>query len=235
MKRLILLTLLAICIPAAFIVANAADSHFNSQTNLEESFTEESQAELLLVEDSELQELGAFRPSFYWIALEKKESAPKKNKLLDRRGRVLAKVTDAFFKELKMEGTGLLRNKKLINFDTRVKLPDGTTQIRWRLCGPEAPFGYGYGNTPLKPFRSVAVDPTVVPLGTKLYIPAAKGVKLPDGTVHDGVFFADDIGSMIIDRKIDFFTSFGDQSKVFQEQGMPHGKMIQVFKIVEKN
>jgi 3D (Asp-Asp-Asp) domain-containing protein len=66
-------------------------------------------------------------------------------------------------------------------------------------------------------------------LGSKLYIPAAKGIKLPNGQIHDGIFWAHDIGSMIVEKKIDIFTSFGDQSAVFQKNGMPHGKMVKVY------
>ncbi|NDB96970.1 MAG: hypothetical protein EBZ78_12565 [Verrucomicrobia bacterium] len=94
MKRLILLTILAICIPAAFIVANASEIE-----NSLSAFSEPS----IELQNSNLRELGLFRPSFYWIALEKKSTSPKKNKLYDRRGRLLAKVTDEFIQPLRIE------------------------------------------------------------------------------------------------------------------------------------
>ena len=128
-----------------------------------------------------------------------------------------------------MEGTGYLLNGRLINFKARLTKPDGTTEIRWRWCGPEAPYGYGHEDIPLIPFRSAAVDPTVIPIGSKLYIPAAKGAVLPDGSVHDGFFHAIDIGSAITDRKIDIFTSFGDQSRYFENMGFSTGKMSHVY------
>lgn len=176
-----------------------------------------------------LQDLGLFRPSFYWIALEKKDNLPKNVNLLDINGEILSQVSDSYYAELRMEGTGLLLSGKLVNYKARITKPDGSTEIRWRWCGPEAPYGYGYEDIPLIPFRSAAVDPTVIPIGSKLYIPVAKGAVLPDGTVHDGYFHAIDVGSAIIDRKIDIFTSFGNQAKYFERHGFSHGKMSRVY------
>lgn len=62
----------------------------------------------------------------------------------------------------------------------------------------------------LIPFRSIAVDKRVIPFGTVLYIPKAKGetIALADGTtvIHDGYFFAADSGGMINGNHIDIFT-----------------------------
>jgi 3D (Asp-Asp-Asp) domain-containing protein len=60
----------------------------------------------------------------------------------------------------------------------------------------------------LIPFKSIAVDPNEVPYGTKVFIPAAKGLKMPNGTIHDGVFHAQDTGGAIKndDLHFDFFT-----------------------------
>jgi 3D (Asp-Asp-Asp) domain-containing protein len=40
----------------------------------------------------------------------------------------------------------------------------------------------------------VAVDPRFVKLGTMISIPQLKGARLPDGTIHDGIFVANDRG-----------------------------------------
>ncbi len=42
----------------------------------------------------------------------------------------------------------------------------------------------------LSPYRSVAVDPTRILLGSVLFVPQAYGVTLPSGEIHDGLFFA---------------------------------------------
>lgn len=184
-------------------------------------------------EPPKLVSLGQFNPSFYWIALEKDDGQARDQDLYDVDGNRLVSVSAKFLKELKMEGTGRLLDGRLINFKARVQKPDGTFEIRWRWCGPEAPYGYGYEDYLLRAFRSLAVDATVIPLGSRIYIPAVVGAKLPDGTVHDGFFEAIDIGSAIVNKRIDVFTSFGDQSSVFRKVGFQHGKMTEIFLVKE--
>ena len=68
----------------------------------------------------------------------------------------------------------------------------------------------------LVPFRTVAVDSSVVPLGTVLYIPSARGTRLvlPTGEerIHDGYFFAADRGGAIKGRHIDVFIGPASES-----------------------
>ena len=97
------------------------------------------------------------------------------------------------------------------------------------VCPPSAPYGYGLENFVLKPFRSVAVDPSVVPIPSRVYIPAAKGALLPDGSVHDGFFEAVDIGEAIQNQRIDIFTAMGDQSAVFERHGLSNMKATPVY------
>src|SRR5262245_61790565 len=80
---------------------------------------------------------------------------------------------------------------------------------RSRFDVSKGPFGDGAGGFQIVPFRSVAVDTHFLPLGTVLYIPAARGVAitLPSGrnAVHDGYFFASDRGGGIHNNHIDVF------------------------------
>lgn len=72
--------------------------------------------------------------------------------------------------------------------------------------------GYGLGvrNYRLQPYRTIAVDPAVIPIGTVLFVPALRGrsMVLPNGdrVTHDGYFFAGDKGSAITGNHIDVFT-----------------------------
>jgi 3D (Asp-Asp-Asp) domain-containing protein len=176
-----------------------------------------------------MKKVGDLKPTFYWIAMEKADGESRIRPLKDMAGNVLAMVTPRFETELRMEGTGKMLDGRIINYDDRVRLPDGKMEIRWLICPPEAPYGYGVDRIPLVPFRSVAVDPTVVPIGSSIYIPLAVGAKLPDGTIHDGMFKAVDIGSAIKNKRIDMFTEFGDKSYVFRENGMENMKAMEVF------
>ena len=61
---------------------------------------------------------------------------------------------------------------------------------------------------PLVPFRSVAVDRSMVPLGTWLYIPELGRRLGRTRRASDGCFVADDTGSAIKGRKLDLFIGF---------------------------
>ncbi len=69
--------------------------------------------------------------------------------------------------------------------------------------------GKGSRNYDLVPFRTIAVDTTLIPIGSAVYIPAARGVPFldPDGQSrrHDGYFFAADVGGGIRGNHIDVF------------------------------
>jgi 3D (Asp-Asp-Asp) domain-containing protein len=62
----------------------------------------------------------------------------------------------------------------------------------------------------LVPYRTIAVDSSVIPFGSVIYIPKARGTKilLPSGKTfkHDGYFFAGDHGGAIKGNHIDVFT-----------------------------
>lgn len=70
-------------------------------------------------------------------------------------------------------------------------------------------YGDGVGDYILSPYRTVATDPKIIPTGTVLYIPEAKGAKITTATgktiVHDGYFFAGDIGGAIKGNHIDVY------------------------------
>ncbi len=69
-------------------------------------------------------------------------------------------------------------------------------------------FGEGVNGYNLVPYRTIATDPEVIPFGTVVYIPEAKGTKFMRDEVsfvHDGYFFAGDTGSAIKGNHIDIF------------------------------
>ena len=54
--------------------------------------------------------------------------------------------------------------------------------------------------------RTVAVDPKVIPRRTVLFIKETVGLPMPDGTTHDGYWYASDIGGAIKGQRIDLYT-----------------------------
>jgi hypothetical protein len=162
---------------------------------------------------------------FYWLALEAdyEESvsisapptgnAPRAGacalpanrwvELYTLEGFFFGRVPERYACSLKLEGSGLLRDGRIVNYTGPCKFGYGTCFEQ--LDVTDFPFGRGAGVRPLIPFKSVAVDPRVVRLGEPLYIPEFDGMVLPDGSIHDGCVRADDTGGGIKGRKMDFF------------------------------
>jgi 3D (Asp-Asp-Asp) domain-containing protein len=60
--------------------------------------------------------------------------------------------------------------------------------------------------------RTVAADPSVFPRRTILFIKETVGLKLPDGSTHDGYWYVSDVGGAIKGQRIDLFTGVGAAS-----------------------
>ena len=57
--------------------------------------------------------------------------------------------------------------------------------------------------------RTVAVDRRLISPRSVLFIQETVGLKMPDGSVHDGYWYASDVGSAIKGPRIDLFTGAG--------------------------
>lgn len=80
---------------------------------------------------------------------------------------------------------------------------------RVRFAPVRNSYGLGTKGYHLVPYRTIAVDRSQIPIGSVIYIPEARGkvVTLPSGdrVIHDGFFFAADVGSGIQGKHIDVF------------------------------
>ncbi len=159
---------------------------------------------------------GPFRLTRYWIAREDAEAAPgPAARVLDPGGRTLTWCTRRFADALAMEGTGRSWDGRLLNWSTR---RDG------HACFVEVdptlyPYGVGVAGWALVPFRSLAVDPRFVPLGSTVEIAELVGMPLPDGTLHDGCFVAVDRGAAINGHHLDLFLPSGEAHRALQRTG----------------
>lgn len=57
--------------------------------------------------------------------------------------------------------------------------------------------------------RTVAVDKTLIPRRSVLFIKETVGMKMPDGSRHDGYWYASDKGGAIKGQRIDLYTGRG--------------------------
>jgi len=60
--------------------------------------------------------------------------------------------------------------------------------------------------------RTAAVDKNLIPKGSVLFIKETVGLKMPDGSAHDGYWYASDTGGAIKGQRIDLFTGFSTAS-----------------------
>jgi 3D (Asp-Asp-Asp) domain-containing protein len=70
------------------------------------------------------------------------------------------------------------------------------------------PYGCGVRSIPLMPFRTIATDPAVIPVGEIVYVPALRGKTFSlrgQSFTHDGYLFAGDRGGAIKGKHIDVF------------------------------
>lgn len=148
-------------------------------------------------------ELG-FRLTFYWLAFERPTPGEVADvELYDRNGYFFGAFSRSFVKALRMEGTGILADGRVVNWAGNCDY--GVGACFEELDVKQFPYGRGVGLRPLVPFRSIAVDPKIIPYDEPVYIPEIDGMRLPDGSIHDGCVRADDRGGGIRRRHIDFF------------------------------
>jgi 3D (Asp-Asp-Asp) domain-containing protein len=117
----------------------------------------------------------------------------------------IADVSKEFAAQLALQGTGKLHDGRIVNIFGACRCQRSpcfkVTQTRWGTSG---------NGRPLQPFRTIAVDPKVVKLGSLLHIPLLEGRTMPGrqpwgGYVHDGCVVADDTGGHIKGNRIDLF------------------------------
>jgi len=117
----------------------------------------------------------------------------------------IADVSKEFASQVAVQGTGKLRDGRVVNIW-------GACNCKHTPCFKvtRAQWGTAGSGKPLQPFRTVAVDPKVVKLGSMLYVPLLEGRTMPGrrpwgGYVHDGCVVADDTGGHIAGNRIDLF------------------------------
>ncbi|HWO25246.1 MAG TPA: 3D domain-containing protein [Kofleriaceae bacterium] len=117
----------------------------------------------------------------------------------------IAETSREFMSEAMLQGTGKLRDGRLVNMWGRCKCPNSPC-----FHVVEQQWGIGGAGRPLQPFRSVAVDPKLIKLGSLLYVPVLEGRTMPGrppwgGYVHDGCVIADDTGGAVKNYQLDLF------------------------------
>ncbi len=140
----------------------------------------------------------------------------------------IADISRLFAMEAELQGTGRLRDGRVINIWGKCACPRTPC---FRITGSK--WGTAGTGRPLAPFRTVAVDPKHIPLGTLLFIPELDGKTMPGkppygGFVHDGCVAADDTGGGIRGREVDLFVARRSHYQGLSKRGGSHAWARQV-------
>ncbi len=160
--------------------------------------------------------LGEFRNTYYYMVFESEyPNEPRTQSIRTMSGRELAKVSPRFERDLLMEGSGKLRDGRVVNWAGRV---DGKSRFHITRFA----WGRGSGNCALKPFRTLAADPAQIAAGAVVRVEETVGMRLPDGTIHDGLWRAEDTGSAILHDRIDLYIGKKGYSTYLAAHGIRH-------------
>lgn len=158
--------------------------------------------------------------TLYYTALEADYPPGQSAPFLDIDGKVLRTASDAFLAAAAIEGTAEFTDGVVLNYAARVG-----GAVRWM----EVERGLDARGCELVAFRSAAVDPALVKLGSVLHIEETVGMPLPDGSRHDGSWIAADTGPSIKGNRIDLYTGRGIASmEVIFDFGIVHLQELQV-------
>jgi 3D (Asp-Asp-Asp) domain-containing protein len=153
--------------------------------------------------------LGRFKLTYYYVADEADYGGTKDTPLYEPGCSVLAVVPSDYAHDVIIEGTGMLDDGQVFNYAGPCACESSPC---FRFVDAQHPWGVGASGRGLLPFRSIAVDETVLALGKRYYVAELDGVMMPDmpptgGFTHDGCVSADDTGGDILGMHIDFFAA----------------------------
>lgn len=173
-----------------------------------------------------------FRNTYYDFPRE--DTGTKDTAIFDATCKLITNVTREFHDRVCVQGSGRLSTGETVSFAKRncecaETCPRTSQKICFERLDPARfPTGRGALGKPITPLRSIAVDSSVIPLGTVVFIPEFKGLELPGGGKHDGCFIAEDRGLKVVGRQIDIFT--GDPTITTHVNGkVPSNKGVRVY------
>lgn len=197
------------------------------------------------VDPKDIVKIADLLPTMYYVPQEKtvgcsgsyggnSYNGSEKTSVLNLKGVSIAVVCTRFYRFLLMEGTAILKNRGAgeiaVNYGGKVN-----GQNRYHVLG-RCILGEGVRrDLCLLPYHTIAADNKVHKIGDIIYVPKAEGLRLPDGSIHNGYFIVRDTGGAfngVGDQRVDLFTGLDpDYDNVFSRAGFHHKKPMQAFKI----
>lgn len=163
-------------------------------------------------------ETARFRNTYYDFPTE--ERGPAKDRTVyDASCKAIADVPRAFHDHVCLQGSGRLADGSTISFAKRdcgcaEACPKSGQRICFERLDPKAfPWGRGALGRAITPLKTVAVDPSRVPMGAAVFVREYVGAPGLDGRPHDGCFVAEDRGSKVEGAHLDVFTGSPTKTK----------------------
>lgn len=163
-------------------------------------------------------------PTIYYIKSinMKKQNCDSKKVIHSVSGKPMLKVCAYDYKTCVIEGTCAIKKNDevtIINF-----MEEKAGLYLFKVVDKKTcPFGYGVKKICLDPYFSVAADLKYHKPGDVIFVEDLKGVKLPNGEVHDGFFIVRDKGGAIKGaNRFDFYTglvTYRDDANPFTPLG----------------
>lgn len=150
---------------------------------------------------------GRFKMTFYWVVEESEYPESNAVPLYDRQGNLVGRFSRQFVSDFKVEAAARLRDGRCISYLKRANRVLVDTVF------------HGINGHTLTELRSIAVDPRVIPIGSRVYIPQAERVVV-DGVPLSGIFRAQDIGSAVQGKHIDVFVGARRNVDAFSASGL---------------
>lgn len=161
-------------------------------------------------------QVHGLRATLYYTALERDYVQGSSADFRDVSGNILRRGSDEFFRAASIEGSARFEDGQVLNYHHKIG-----NEVRWTII--DAELGLDARGCELVPFRSAAVDPAAVALGTVMLLAETRGMLLPDGSAHDGIWIAADTGDSILGDRIDLYTGAGMSSMVVpRRHGIRH-------------
>ncbi|MCU0691024.1 MAG: 3D domain-containing protein [Polyangiaceae bacterium] len=177
--------------------------------------------------------LGIFHNTYYSFP-DASEYSGKTTPIFNAQCHKIGDVPTDFHDVLCVQGSGRLSSRQTVSFAKRDcacarQCPRSGQRICYETLDPSHfPWGRGARGRPITPFHTVAIDSTLIPLGTTLYVPAYFGLPTPDGRVHDGCFVAEDRGLKVVGPRVDVYT--GSEAATHDwNQRIPTAAGVEVF------
>lgn len=166
--------------------------------------------------------LGTFKNTYYDFPNER-DFEGETVSLMNAACKPLASVPRTFFESVCVQGSGTLQLGGTVSFAKRdcacaPECPRTGQHICFDLLDRERfPWGRGATGKAITPLLTVAVDSSVIALGTALYIPEYDGVpRDPSGqSRHDGCFIAEDRGLSVAGKHVDIFTGLREVTQLW--------------------